>query len=146
MRLSRKPAARRRRRVFVSLLVIIIAGSALALTLLRRDPARAYAVGLGLTPVGAATRTAATLPVDLAQAPYGDQLAASKAAGLDFGRQAGQRLTEHRFDIGRLAGTDQTVWLHVYVIGRRVSGAFLTTGDNSVCAPVNSPSVIIEPH
>lgn len=145
MRLSRKPAARRRRSCLL-VIILLLGGGAIACTLLRRDPVAAYTAGLGLLPESAGERIAATLPVDLNQLPFAEQLAASKAAGLDFSHLAGRAISHVRLNVGHLTGTDEIVWLNIYLAGRRIVGAFLTSGEGAAAWPVNSPSIIFEPN
>lgn len=146
MRLSRKPSAVRRRRIFFGCLALVVVATGVALVTAQTDPARAFAVQLGFSALEAGERVRLRLPVDLGQPPYDSYLSASRAAGLDFARFAGRQVLHVAFCVGRLGGTDQRVYLNVYLSGRRVVGAFLTGAEASEAAtPINAPGLMIEP-
>lgn len=145
MRLSRKPSAVRRRRIFLSCLALAAVAGALLATA-HRDPARAFATELGFSQVAAGERVRMQLPTDLRQPPYDSYLSASRAAGLDFAKFAGRQVLQVAFCVGRIGGTDQRIYLNIYLSGRRVIGAFLTGAEAGEAAtPINAPGLTIEP-
>ncbi|MGE5559614.1 MAG: DUF4830 domain-containing protein [Chloroflexota bacterium] len=145
MRLSRKPAAVRRRRILLAV-VALAAVSAAAALIFRPDAAHVYATSLGFSHDAAPARERLRLPTDLTQAPYDSYLSASRAAGLDFAGYAGREITHVTYSIGRVSGTEQQVYLNIYLSGRKVVGAFLTGADRGEAAtPVNSPNLALDP-
>jgi len=145
MRLSRKPSAVRRRRLFFGCLALAaVAGVVLATA--HPDTARAFAAQLGFGALGESERVRLQLPADLGQPPYDSYLSASRAAGFDFAKFAGRQVLHVAFCVGRLGGTDQRIYLNIYLSGRRVVGAFLTGAEAGEAAtPINAPGLMIEP-
>lgn len=145
MRLSRKPSVVRRRRALLAVVLLLAAGAAAAV-LLRPDPAHTFAASIGFEPAVKPERTRVTLPADLAQAPFDSYLSASRAGGFDFASLAGRQVVHVAFPVGRLSGTEQQVFLNVYLSGRKVVGAFLTGAESGEAAtPVNSPGLMLDP-
>lgn len=146
MKLSRKPSAVRRRRLFYATILIIAIGATVAALWLRPDPACAYATSIGFEAPAATERTRVQLPADLSQPPFDSYLSASRAGGLDFAGLAGREVVQVSCCIGLVTGTEQQVFLNVYLSGRKVVGAFLTGAESGEAAtPVNSPGLLLDP-